>query len=162
MFLHDVAVLHHIVARSIERQHHPLSAYAGKVVLVVNTASECGLTPQYTALEALYRKYKDRGFVVLGFPSNDFGGQEPGDEEQIRNFCTTRYDVSFPLFEKVHTTGPEASQVYRFVAATHGAPTWNFHKYLVSKEGKVLAAFDPSVPPDDARLGSAIEAALAA
>src|SRR5688572_6549080 len=108
MFLHDVVVLHHIVARSIDRQHHPLSAYEGKVLLVVNTASECGLTPQYAALEALYREYKDRGFVILGFPSNDFGGQEPGDEQQIRDFCTTRFDVSFPMFEKVHTTGPEA------------------------------------------------------
>jgi glutathione peroxidase len=161
MFLNDVAVLHHIIARSIDRQEHPLSAYAGKVVLVVNTASECGYTPQYEGLEALYRAYKDRGFVVLGFPSNDFGGQEPGGEEAIKEFCNRGYGVTFPLFEKVKTKGPDASAVYAFLAAKHGPPRWNFHKYLVGRDGAVRAAFESGVAPDDPKLRAAIEEALA-
>jgi glutathione peroxidase len=162
MFLHDLVVLHHLTARSLERHEHPLAAYAGKVALVVNTASECGFTPQYAGLEALYRAYKDRGFVVLGFPSNDFGAQEPGTEEEIGAFCRARYDVTFPMFEKVRTTGQGASDVYAFLAAKHGPPKWNFHKYLVGKDGAVRAAFDSGVAPDDPRLRAAIEEALAA
>jgi glutathione peroxidase len=162
MFLHDVAVLHHLTVRAIDRRDHPLAAYAGKVVLVVNTASECGYTPQYAGLEALYQAYKDRGFVVLGFPSNDFGGQEPGTEEQIHEFCTSHYGVTFPMFEKVQTTGPQASKLYTFLAAKHGPPKWNFHKYLVGKDGAVKAAFPSKVAPDDPQLRAAIEAALEA
>ncbi len=162
MFLHDIAVLHHLTVRAIDRREHPLSAYAGHVVLVVNTASECGFTPQYAGLEALYRAYKDRGFVVLGFPSNDFGAQEPGTEEQIQQFCSSKYDVTFPMFEKVRTKGEGASDVYAFLAAKHGPPKWNFHKYLVGKDGAVRAAFPSNVAPDDPKLRAAIEEALAA
>jgi glutathione peroxidase len=162
MFLHDVVVLHHLTVNAIDRRTHPLAAYAGKVALVVNTASECGFTPQYAGLEALYRKYKDRGLVVLGFPSNDFGGQEPGSEEAIQEFCSSKYDVTFPMFEKVRTTGSDASPVYAFLAAKHGAPKWNFHKYLVGKDGAVRAAFGSKVAPDDPALLAAIEEALRA
>jgi glutathione peroxidase len=160
MFLDDVRVLYHLTVNSIDREAHPLEGYRGKVALVVNTASACGYTPQYEGLEALYRTYRDRGFVVLGFPSNDFGGQEPGDEASIKTFCTTKYDVTFPMFEKVRTKGPDASALYTFLAARHGAPKWNFHKYLVGKDGAVRAAFESKVGPDDPRLRAAIEEAL--
>ena len=161
MFLNDLSVLHDLTVKTIDRQAHPLAAYKGQVLLVVNTASACGFTPQYAGLEALYRAYKDRGLVVMGFPSNDFGAQEPGTEEEIQTFCSTRYDVSFPMFEKVQTKGPDASPVYGFLAAKHGAPRWNFHKYLVGRDGTVRDAFESKVAPDDHRLRAAIEAALA-
>lgn len=154
--------LHDLSAETINHQPQPLSAYAGKVVLVVNTASECGYTPQYAGLEQLWRDYQGRGLAVLGFPSNEFGGQEPGSEEQIKTFCETRYRVSFPMFAKVATKGTEQSPVYRFLTAQHGEPKWNFHKYLVGKDGRVLRAFESKVKPDDPELRQAIESALAA
>jgi glutathione peroxidase len=131
------------------------------VLLVVNTASECGATPQYAGLEELWREYKGRGLAVLGFPSNDFGAQEPGPEEQIKSFCSTNYQVTFPLFAKVATKGGGQSAVYKFLTAKHGEPKWNFHKYLVGKNGEVLRAFGTKVEPNDAELRAAIEAALA-
>ena len=148
-------------AKTLDGKPQPLSAYRGQVVLVVNTASECGFTPQYGGLEKLHEEYKGKGFTVLGFPSNDFGGQEPGTAEQIASFCSTKFDVTFPLFEKVHTKGPEQSTVYAFVTKQHGEPRWNFHKYLVGKDGQVVAAFSSKVGPESAELRGAIDQALA-
>jgi glutathione peroxidase len=154
--------LHQISAETIDHQQRPLSAYAGKVLLVVNTASACGFTPQYAGLEKLWRDYQGRGLAVLGFPSNDFGAQEPGSEADIQTFCDTKYGVSFPLFAKVATKGPAKSPVYQFLTAQHGEPRWNFHKYLVGKDGHVIRAFESKVTPDDPELRAAIEGALAA
>ncbi|MES1207545.1 MAG: glutathione peroxidase [Pseudomonadota bacterium] len=154
--------LHQLTAETIDHQQRSLSAYAGKVLLVVNTASECGFTPQYTGLEKLWHDYQARGLVVLGFPSNDFGAQEPGSEAEIQTFCETKYRVSFPLFAKVATKGPAKSPVYQFLTAQHGEPRWNFHKYLIGKDGRVIRAFESKVTPDDPELRGAIEAALAA
>ncbi len=135
--------------------------YGGKVLLVVNTASKCGFTPQYEGLEALQRKYAARGFSVLGFPSNDFKGQEPGDETQIQEFCTLTYGVKFPMFQKVVVTGPEATPLYRSLATATGvSPGWNFHKYLVGRDGRVVAQFPSKVTPDDPKLVAAIEREL--
>jgi len=137
-------------------------AFAGKVLLIVNTASKCGFTPQYEGLEALHQRLAERGFAVLGFPSNDFMGQEPGTEEQIQEFCTLTYGVKFPMFEKVSVKGEGATPLYqRLQAATGEAPGWNFHKYLVDREGKVVASFGSRTKPDDAALLEKIEALLA-
>lgn len=138
-------------------------AYGGDVILVVNTASKCGFTPQYEGLEALQQKYSAQGFTVLGFPSNDFKGQEPGEEEQIKEFCTLTYGVKFPMFEKVHVIGDETTPLYReLTKATGVSPGWNFHKYLISRDGKVVANFPSKVKPDDAALVAAIERELKA
>jgi glutathione peroxidase len=153
--------LYDLTAETIDHSKQPLSAYRGKVLLVVNTASECGATPQYAGLEALWRAYQGRGFAVLGFPSNDFGGQEPGTEAEIKTFCDANYKVTFPLYAKVATKGAAQSPVYKFLTAGHGEPKWNFHKYLVGKDGQVIRAFPTGVEPGDPALRSAIEAALA-
>ena len=138
-------------------------AYGGQVLLVVNTASKCGFTPQYEGLEAMYAKYKDQGFAVLGFPSNDFMGQEPGSEEDIQEFCTLTYGVKFPMFEKVVVKGDDATPLYRALReATGDAPGWNFHKYLIGRDGRVIASYGSRTRPDDAGLRAAIDAALAA
>jgi len=140
-----------------------LCEYAGKVVLVVNTASQCGYTPQYEGLEALYRKYQARGLVVLGFPSNDFGGQEPGSNKEIAAFCTNQYAIEFPMFAKTVVRGPQASPLYADLARAAGAePRWNFHKYLVDRSGRQIMSFDTKVAPNDAKLVGAIEKLLAA
>jgi glutathione peroxidase len=152
--------LHDLTATTIDLQPQPLSAYKGKVALVVNTASECGYTPQYAGLEQLSREYAARGLVVLGFPSNDFGGQEPGTEAEIKSFCSLRYKVTFPMFSKVVTKGPDQSPIYQFLTAKHEPPKWNFHKYLVGKDGEVLRSFGHRVAPEDRDLRAAIEAAL--
>jgi len=137
--------------------------YHGRVLLVVNTASKCGFTPQYEGLEALQKTYAARGLSVLGFPSNDFKGQEPGDEKQIQEFCTLTYGVKFPMFEKVHVVGDQATPLYQRLAAASGvAPGWNFHKYLVGRDGTLVAQFPSKVAPDDKALVAAIERALAA
>jgi glutathione peroxidase len=153
--------LYDFTVNTLAGQPQPLSAYRGKVALIVNTASECGYTPQYAALQRLFDEYKGRGLVVLGFPSNDFGAQEPGTAQEIASFCSTRYGVSFPLFEKVHTHGSGQSPVYRFLSAQHGEPKWNFHKYLVGKDGTVRQAFPSRVEPASADLRQAIDTALA-
>jgi glutathione peroxidase len=153
--------LHDLTVETIDRKPQPLSAYKGQVLLVVNTASECGSTPQYAGLEKLWREYQGRGLAVLGFPSNDFGAQEPGTEAEIKSFCSTNYQVTFPLFAKVGTKGPGKSAVYDFLTAKHGDPTWNFHKYLVGKDGEVIRAFTNQVEPEDPALRAAIDAALA-
>ena len=138
-------------------------AYAGQVLLVVNTASKCGYTPQYEGLEAMHAKYKDRGFAVLGFPSNDFLGQEPGNEKQIQEFCTLTYGVKFPMFEKVHVKGRDATPLYKQLAAQTGtAPGWTFHKYLLDREGRVVANFNSKTKPDDPALLAKLEELLAA
>ncbi len=152
--------LYELTVNTLAGQPQPLAAYKGKVALVVNTASECGFTPQYTGLEKLYEKYKDRGLVVLGFPSNDFGKQEPGTSEQIQTFCKKNYGVQFPMFEKVATKGAGQSPVYKLVTANLGEPKWNFHKYLVGKDGQPIKAFPSKVTPDSKELTDAIEAAL--
>ena len=135
-----------------------LCEYAGKVVLVVNTASQCGYTPQYDGLEALYRKYRDRGLVVLGFPSNDFGGQEPGSNKEIAAFCVNQYAIDFPMFAK---TELKQNPLYvDLVKATGAAPRWNFHKYLIDRSGKQVQSFDTRVDPADPKFVAAIESLL--
>ena len=148
--------------KTLEGADADLAAYAGKVTLVVNVASACGFTPQYSGLEKLHGELKDKGFSVLGFPSNDFGGQEPGSAEEIRSFCSTTFKVSFPLFEKVATkAGPAQSPVYASLQAqTKELPGWNFCKYLVGKDGRVLKFYRSKVKPDDPGLRQDIEAAL--
>lgn len=136
-------------------------AYGGKVVLVVNTASKCGNTPQYEGLEKLYEDYGDDGFVVLGFPSNDFMGQEPGTEEEIQEFCRLTYKVRFPMFEKVTVKEGKAHPFFDQLAAASGTyPTWNFHKFLVGRDGELIGQFSPRTQPDNKELVSEIEAAL--
>ena len=138
-----------------------LCDYAGKVLLVVNTASECGYTPQYEGLEALYRKYQGRGLVVLGFPSNDFGGQEPGSNREIASFCVNQYAVDFPMFAKISVKGKDTHPLYAELAKTTGsAPRWNFHKYLVDRSGRQVRSFESRVEPDDAQLVAEIERLL--
>ena len=138
-----------------------LKAYAGRVALVVNVASKCGYTPQYKGLQALHTELAPKGFVVLGFPSNDFGGQEPGTAEEIKTFCELNYGVTFPLFSKVVTrAGPEQSPIYAWLGRTGDLPKWNFSKYLIGKDGKVVAFYPSSVKPDAPELREAIEAAL--
>ncbi len=135
--------------------------YRGKVVLVVNTASRCVFTDQYEGLEALYERYKERGLVVLGFPSNDFGGQEPGTEEQIKRFCRISYGIQFPMFAKMRVASPSAHPFYRKLAALAGEyPAWNFHKYLLARDGKLAASFQSHVRPNDPKLSNAIEREL--
>jgi glutathione peroxidase len=138
-----------------------LGQYQGKVVLIVNVASKCGYTPQYKGLQELFDRMKGKDFVVVGFPSNDFGGQEPGKPEEIKKFCELRYKVTFPMMEKVITHGEGQSSVYAFLTAKHGEPKWNFHKYLIGKDGRVKAAFKSAVEPGSAELKAAIDAALA-
>ena len=142
---------------------HLSKAYAGNVVLVVNTASKCGFTPQFEALEAMHAKYRGRGFAVLGFPSGDFKAQEFEDEKQIQEFCTLTYGVKFPMFEKVHVVGAQATPLYRGLAKAAGvAPKWNFHKYLLGRDGRLIASYASTTRPDDAAVITAIEQALKA
>ena len=140
-----------------------LCQYRGNVVLMVNTASECGYTPQYDGLEKLYRRYRDKGFVVLGFPANDFGGQEPGSNQQIAQFCQVNYGITFPVFAKTAVISARANPLYRQLAARTGQPPkWNFHKYLIDKSGGQIHAFESAIEPEDRRLTTQIEKLLAA
>ena len=141
-------------AKTIDGEEQPLSAYKGKAMLVVNVASKCGFTPQYTGLEALYRKFKDQGIVVLGFPCDQFGHQEPGDEEEIKNFCSLNYDVSFPLYAKVDVNGANAHPLYQWLKGeksgflgTEGIK-WNFTKFLIDRSGKVIKRYAPTDTPE--------------
>ena len=144
-----------------------LSAYKGKVLLVVNVASKCGATPQYAPLEALYEQHKDDGLVVLGFPCNQFGGQEPGSAAQIASFCKDKYDVTFPMFAKIDVNGPEAAPLYKYLTSKQavgrdaGPVKWNFEKFLISRDGKVVARFRTAVQPNDPQVVAAIEQELA-
>ena len=149
-------------AQTIVGKTRTLADFTGKVLLVVNTASKCGFTPQYKGLEALYKKYKDKGFAVLGFPSNQFGQQEPGPESEIAEFCETNYGVTFPMFSKVITRpGAGQSPVYAFLGSSGKLPAWNFAKYLIGKDGKVIAFFPSEVTPESRQLRTAINQALA-
>jgi len=150
---------------AIDGKAAPLAAYKGKVVLVVNVASKCGYTPQYTGLEALYRKYKDKGFVILGFPANNFGLQEPGTNEEIAQFCKLKYDVSFPMYAKVSVKGEDKTPLYQWLTidanpAVAGDVKWNFTKFLVDKNGNVVTRFESKVTPEDPQVTAAIEKLL--
>ena len=157
-----MTTLYDFSARLIDGTEQSLSAYRDRVVLVVNVASKCGFTPQYEGLEKLQREMKGKGVSVLGFPSNDFGGQEPGTAQEIATFCKLTYDVTFPMFEKVVTKkGADQSPVYTFLGETGNLPAWNFSKYVVDKNGKVVAFFPSAVTPEDPALRAAISKALA-
>ena len=162
----SAATIHDFTLNSIDGQPTPLAQFKGKVVLIVNVASRCGFTPQYAGLEALYNKYKDRGFVVLGFPANNFLWQEPGTNEAIKAFCSTKYHVTFPMFAKVSVKGADTTLLYQFLTdkkanpSTGGAIGWNFTKFLADRNGKVIARFASKVAPESAELINAIEAAL--
>jgi glutathione peroxidase len=151
-------------AHTLEGADAPLAEWRGKVLLVVNVASKCGFTPQYTGLEALYRKYKDRGFAILGFPCNQFGAQEPGDAAEIANFCSLTYDVSFPMMSKIDVNGPGADPLYAYLKKEKKgllgteAVKWNFTKFLIDREGNVVRRFAPADKPE--ALASAVEALL--
>ncbi|MGA7412306.1 MAG: glutathione peroxidase [Bryobacteraceae bacterium] len=150
---------------SIDGTPTPLANFKGKVVLLVNVASRCGYTPQYTGLEALYEKYKDQGFVIVGFPANNFGAQEPGTNEEIKTFCKSKYSVTFPMMAKVSVKGDDTTPLYQFLTtkanpATDGEIKWNFTKFLVDKDGNVIARFEPKVTPEDPALVGAVEKAL--
>jgi glutathione peroxidase len=147
---------------SIDGAPVPLSTYKGKIALVVNVASQCGYTPQYEGLEALYKKYKDKDFVILGFPANNFGGQEPGTNAEIKTFCTRKYSVDFPMFSKISVKGADQSPLYQFLTKTSGGDIqWNFTKFLVDRDGKVLQRFESDIEPESPQVIKALEAALA-
>jgi glutathione peroxidase len=147
---------------TLQGQPADLSQYAGKVTLVVNVASQCGFTPQYTGLEKVYEEFSGRGFAVLGFPSNDFGSQEPGSADEIATFCKKNYGVTFPMFSKLVTkAGPDQSPIYTLLGKGRELPSWNFAKYVVGKDGRVVAFFNSKVPPEDKALRETIEAELA-
>ncbi|HVI33164.1 glutathione peroxidase [Phenylobacterium sp.] len=154
---------HELSFNTIDGQPLPLTTFRDKVVLVVNTASQCGLTPQYDGLEQLYSEYKDRGLVVLGVPCNQFAGQEPGTEAEIKDFCETRFKIDFPLTAKVDVKGDGAHPFYRWAEQQLGepaVPVWNFHKILVGKNGEAIRAFGPRTDPLDSEVTDAIEGAL--
>lgn len=159
-----MSAFHDQTLRGLDGQDLPLAPLKGKVVLVVNVASKCGLTPQYAGLEKLYQQYKDRGFSVLGLPCNQFAGQEPGSEAEIRDFCRLNYGVTFPLASRIEVNGPGRHPLYRLLAGEGaefpGDITWNFEKFLLGKDGRVLARFSPRTAPDDPALIQAIEKAL--
>ncbi len=160
------ASLYDIPLKDIDGKDTSLKPYRGKVLLVVNVASKCGLTPQYSALESLYERYKDKGFSVLAFPCNQFAGQEPGTSEEIKQFCSTKYNVTFPLFDKLDVNGPNRHPLYQALAGK-GSPypgdiKWNFGKFLIGRDGRILKRFEPKTTPDSPEVQQAIEAALAA
>ena len=140
----------------------PLAVFRGKIMLVVNVASQCGFTPQYEGLQALYMKYKDRGLVIAGFPANNFGGQEPGTNAEIGAFCRSKYGVTFPMFSKISVAGKDKAPLYQFLTQTGGEIQWNFTKFLIDRNGKVIQRFESDVEPDSPEMVKAIEAALSA
>lgn len=180
-----MTALQEIALKTINGEESSLKAFAGKVVLVVNVASKCGLTPQYTALQKLYETYKDRGLVIAGLPANDFAGQEPGTNDEIATFCSTQYNVTFPLFAKVAVTGPQKHPLYAALTAAQPDATgdknafranlkkygitpteepevvWNFEKFLIGRNGEVVARFAPDLTPDSPEIVKAVESALA-
>ncbi|MBM3216771.1 glutathione peroxidase [Candidatus Poribacteria bacterium] len=159
--------IHGFAMKNIDGKKIELSDFDGDVLLVVNTASKCGYTPQYADLEAVYEKYREKGFKVLAFPANEFGAQEPGTNDEIKAFCTTNYDVKFPLFSKIVVKGEGIHPLYQYLTdeeahpKTGGEIKWNFTKFLVGKDGKVLARFEPKVKPTDEEVTKALEDALA-
>lgn len=151
---------------TIDGQPESLAKYKGKVVLVVNVASKCGYTPQYTALQALYSKYQDRGFVILGFPANNFMSQEPGTNAEIKTFCSRKYNVTFPMFSKISVLGQDKAPLYSYLTDSSSDPKfagdvkWNFTKFLIGRNGQIAARFEPAVTPDSPEMVNAVEAAL--
>jgi glutathione peroxidase len=150
---------------SIDGKPAPLADYKGKVVLVVNVASQCGYTPQYSALESIYEKYKGQGFVILGFPANNFGAQEPGTNEEIKTFCTRKYSVTFPIYAKISVKGSDQAPLYAYLTkdtdpAIRGDIKWNFTKFLIDRNGNVIQRFEPAVTPDSKEVVAAIEKQL--
>ena len=146
---------------SIDGKPAPLADYKGKVVLLVNVASQCGYTPQYSALESIYEKYKDQGFVILGFPANNFGAQEPGTNAEIKTFCKRKYSVSFPMYSKISVKGSDKAPLYKYLTDSGGGEVkWNFTKFLVDGNGKVISRFESGVEPDSPELLGAVEKAL--
>jgi glutathione peroxidase len=164
--LHAAESLYDIPLKDIDGKDTTLKTYQGKVLLIVNVASKCGFTKQYTGLEAIYKKYEAQGLVVCGFPCNQFGGQEPGTEADIKAFCTSKYSVTFPMFSKLEVNGAKRHPLYVALAGKEspfpGDIKWNFNKFLVGKDGKIIGRFDSKVKPDAEELTKAIEAALAA
>lgn len=158
--------LYSIPLKDIDGKETSLKPYAGKVLLVVNVASKCGNTPQYRELESIYKKYKDQGLVVMGFPANDFGAQEPGTSSEIKEFCTKKYNVTFPMFDKVSVKGPEQHPLYAELTGAKspfpGPVKWNFGKFLIGRDGKVVARFEPKTKPDAPEVVQAIEKNLSA
>jgi glutathione peroxidase len=151
---------------SIDGQPSPLSSFKGKVVMLVNVASKCGYTPQYSALESTYEKYKDRGLVIVGIPANNFGAQEPGTNEEIKTFCSRKYNVTFPMMAKVSVKGSDQTPLYQFLTdktlnpTTGGEIKWNFTKFIFDRDGNAIARFEPEVTPDSPQVTAAIEKAL--
>jgi glutathione peroxidase len=163
--LFAAAGIYTFTLNSIDGTPAPLANYKGKVVLVVNVASQCGYTPQYSALEATYEKYKDQGFVILGFPANNFGAQEPGTNEEIKTFCTRKYSVTFPMYSKISVKGADQSPLYAYLTKDTGPGItgeikWNFTKFLVDRNGNVIQRFEPAVTPDSKEVIAAIEKQL--
>ena len=157
--------LYTFTLNSIDGKPAPLADYKGKVVLIVNVASQCGYTPQYSALESIYEKYKDRGFVILGFPANNFGAQEPGTNEEIKTFCSRKYNVTFPMYAKISVKGADQAPLYAYLTKDTGKGIageiqWNFTKFLVDKDGNVVRRFEPAITPDSKEMTEAIEKQL--
>lgn len=158
--------VYEFATKDIDGKDVKLDAYKGKVLMIVNTASKCGYTPQYEGLQALYSKYQDRGFVVLGFPANNFLGQEPGTEKEIKEFCALKYNVTFPMFSKISVKGTDQHPFYTFLTNKESDPgfdgdiSWNFEKFVTDRNGKVIARFGPKTKPDDAKVVETIETAL--
>src|SRR5580700_5235185 len=164
--LFGASSVYEFTLNSIDGQPMPLQNFQGKVMLIVNVASKCGFTPQYEGLEAVYEKYKDQGFVIVGFPANNFMGQEPGTNEEIKTFCHSKYNVTFPMMAKVSVKGDDTTPLYKFLTEKSTNPEfagdikWNFTKFLVGRDGTVIARFEPAVKPDDPAVIAAIEKAL--
>jgi glutathione peroxidase len=163
----DAKSVYDFTLKSIDGQPTPLSEYHGKVLLLVNVASKCGFTPQYTALESIYEKYKSRGLVIVGIPANNFMGQEPGTNEEIKTFCSKKYNVSFPMMSKLSVKGDDKTPLYQFLTSKTADPKfsgeikWNFTKFLFDRNGNPVARFEPATTPDSPEVTAAIEAALA-
>jgi glutathione peroxidase len=156
------ATVYNFTLPSIDGKPMPLSDFRGKVILMVNVASQCGYTPQYTALESLYEKYKDQGFVIVGFPANNFGAQEPGTDQEIKTFCSRKYSVKFPLYSKISVKGADQAPLYQYLtqqkdSSIGGEIKWNFTKFLVDREGHVVQRFEPAVTPDSKAVVDAVE-----
>jgi len=161
MSLPAASHVHEFTLNSIDGKPVPLAEFKGKVVLIVNVASRCGFTPQYAGLEALYERYKNQGFVIVGVPANNFGGQEPGTNEEIKTFCTRKYNVSFPMMAKVSVKGDDITPLYKYLTETKGGDVkWNFTKFLIGKDGHIAERFESAVKPDDPALTAAVESAL--
>ena len=158
--------IYQFIMQDINGSNVNLSDFKGKIILIVNVASKCGFTPQYEGLEKIYLKYKDRNFIILGFPSNDFMGQEPGSDEEIKNFCTLTYGVTFPMFSKISVKGRNINPLYLYLTDKKTDPkfggniTWNFNKFLIDKEGNIINRFDSAVKPEDKKITDAIESVL--